>query len=315
MKIGLVVDSACDLPKRYIDRHRIQVLPISIRIADTLYADDRQPATLKAFYQERRLDKDQDAESVPLSEQEFRDLFLDKVVSEVDYALVQTLPAISSPMFDNATRASHAILRDYKSVRAKAGVEGPFALRVTDSQTLFCGQGALAAATMNMINQGMRVSDIRNRIFDLTPHATGYSVVADLFYLQKRARKKGNKSVSWLGAKLGSALDIKPILCARSGNAYTVTKVRGYDNAIARMFAHTSHCIREGLEEPVVCVSYAGDEAVIRTLPGFSDLQACARQHGVELLVTTMSLSGGVNLGPGAVNVGFISTEPDLGSN
>ena len=69
MKIGLVVDSACDLPKRYIDRHRIQVLPISIRIADTLYADDRQPATLKAFYEERRLDKDQDAESVPLSEQ------------------------------------------------------------------------------------------------------------------------------------------------------------------------------------------------------------------------------------------------------
>ncbi|MCG8392765.1 MAG: DegV family protein [Pseudomonadales bacterium] len=312
MKIGLVVDSACDLPKHYIDQHQIQVLPISIRIGDVLYADDRDPDTLRTFYREKRLEKDQDAESVPLNETEFRDLFLDRVVRDFDYALVQTLPSVKSPMFDNATRASHAILRDYKSVRAKAGVEGPFALRVADSQTLFCGQGALAAATMNMINQGMRVSDIRNRIFDLTPHATGYSVVADLFYLQKRARKKGGKSVSWLGAKLGSALDIKPILCARAGDTYTVTKVRGYHNAIERMFEHTGHCIRQGLLEPVVCVSYAGDEEVIRTLPGFTELQACAREHGVELMITAMSLSGGVNLGPGAVNVGFISDQDDL---
>ncbi|MTT51236.1 DegV family EDD domain-containing protein [Alcanivorax sp. VBW004] len=307
MQIGLVVDATCDLPKHYIDQHQIQVLPISIRIGDAVFVDSRDPKQRQDFYADNRLDKGQDAESVPLDTDAFRQFFLDRIVSQYDYALVQTLPASRSPMFNNATRASHGILRDYKAVRAEAGVEGPFALRVTDSQTLFCGQAVLAAATINMIGKGMRVSAVRNRVNALIPFTSGYSVVDDLYYVQKRARKKGDKSVSWLSAKLGSTLDIKPILCARAGESFPADKVRGYPAAVEKMFTHACDCIRQGLLEPVVCVSYAGDENRIAELPGFRELKLCAKQHGVELLSTGMSLTGGVNLGPGAVNVGFIS--------
>ncbi|ERP91567.1 hypothetical protein Q670_12290 [Alcanivorax sp. P2S70] len=312
MKIGLVVDATCDLPAPYIKEHHIQVLPITLRIGDEHVVDDRNPDTRQAFYADNRLDKGHDAESVPLDVDAFREFFLERIVTHYDYALVQTLPDSRSPMFQNATRASHAILQDYKAVRSQAGAEGPFALRVTDSGTLFCGQGVLAAATMNLIRTGMRISEIQNRISELVPLATGYAVVDDLFYVQKRARKKGDKSVSWIGAKLGSALDIKPILCARNGDSFPVAKVRGYDAAILKMFNHVQHCIRQGLEEPVICVSYAGDQNHIPHLPGFSELAACATEHGVQLLTTGMSLTGGVNLGPGAVNVGFISTQPDV---
>lgn len=307
MKIGLVVDATCDLPNDYIKENNIQVLPITLRIGEERVVDDRNASVRQAFYADNRLHKSHDAESEPLGVEAFRDFFLEHIVSHFDYALVQTLPDSRSPMFNNATRASHTILRDYKTVRAKAGVDGPFALRVTDSRSLFCGQGVLAAATINLIKHGLRVSEVRNRIAELIPYTSGYSVVDDLFYVQKRGRKKGDKSVGWVSAKLGSALDIKPILCGRNGETFPVDKVRGYDAAIRKMFEHTAARIREGLLEPVLCVSYAGDENRIRQLPGFAELAACAREHKVELLSTGMSLTGGVNVGPGAVNVGFIS--------
>ncbi|MCG8439849.1 MAG: DegV family protein, partial [Pseudomonadales bacterium] len=43
MKIGLVVDSGCDLPKDYIDANNILVLPVPIRIGKEIYVDDRDP--------------------------------------------------------------------------------------------------------------------------------------------------------------------------------------------------------------------------------------------------------------------------------
>ena len=36
MRIGIVVDSACDLPQSYLQRNNINLLPISVRIGDTL---------------------------------------------------------------------------------------------------------------------------------------------------------------------------------------------------------------------------------------------------------------------------------------
>ena len=41
----------------------------------------------------------------------------------------------------NAQQAAHTILTAYKPVRQKAGQQGPFSVRVMDTQTLFAGQG------------------------------------------------------------------------------------------------------------------------------------------------------------------------------
>lgn len=309
MRIGLVVDSGCDLPKSFIDEHGILVLPISIRIGDELFVDDRDPQRIKEFYQRQALDKSHDAESVPYTVEQIKDLFLERVVIDFDYALVETVPKSRSPIFANATEASHAILRQYKPIRRKAGVEGPFALRVIDSQTLFAGQGVLAAETVRLIRAGVKVNEIRQRIEGLASKATAYGVVPDIYYLRERARKKGDKSVSWLGAFLGTTLDIKPILCARADETFPAAKVRGFDNGVRRVFEHAAKCVERGLLAPIVCVSYAGDVEAVKQLPGYDLLSRAAQANNVQLLNSPMGLTGGVNIGPGAVSVGFI-TDP-----
>ena len=312
MKIGLVVDSGCDLPKDYLDANNILVLPVPIRIGKEIYVDDRDPQRARDFYTRHEVDKNHDAETAPPSVEQIRTLLLKEAVGNFDYALVQTVPKSRSPIFDNATEAAHAILGDYRQYREAAGREGPFRIRVSDSQTLFAGQGVLAAETMRLINSGMKVCDIRQRISNLTPCTTGYAVVPDLYYVHKRARKKGDKSVGFVGALMGSALDIKPILCARQDQTFPVAKVRGFDAAVNKMFQHARACVENGLLTPIVCVSYAGDPEAVYQMPGFDALKAATEQHAIELLVSHMGLTGGVNIGPGAISVGFISEQEPL---
>ncbi len=309
MRIGLVVDSGCDLPKDFIDANNILVMPVPIRIGKEIYVDDRDPQRAREFYSRHEVDKNHDAETSPPSVEQIRTLFLEKAASTFDFALVQTVPKSRSPIFDNASEAAHSILSDYKKYRAAAGLEGPFRIRVSDSQTLFAGQGVLAAETIRLINEGMKVGDIRQRINDLTPRTTGYAVVPDLYYVHKRARKKGDKSVGFMGAMMGAALDIKPILCARQDQTFPVAKVRGFEQAVETMFRHACKCIEQGLLAPIVCVSYAGDTDAVYQMPGFETFKACAEKHDIELLVSHMGLTGGVNIGPGAISVGLISDQ------
>ena len=41
MRIGIVVDSACDLPLEYLERNNIVILPITVRIGEAVLADHR----------------------------------------------------------------------------------------------------------------------------------------------------------------------------------------------------------------------------------------------------------------------------------
>ena len=47
--IGIVVDSCCDLPKDFIDEHKIVVVPITLRIGELLIEDRRDPARKQSF--------------------------------------------------------------------------------------------------------------------------------------------------------------------------------------------------------------------------------------------------------------------------
>lgn len=189
-------------------------------------------------------------------------------------------------------------------------MDGPFALRVIDSQTLFAGQAALAAETMRLIKAGTKINEIRQRVEQLASKAHGYATFTDLYYVRERARKKGDKSVGWLSAVMGSALDIKPVLCGSQDETFPVAKVRGYDNAVERIFENTCNRIESGLLAPIVCISHAGEVSAIKKFPGYRRLAEVARAHDVEVMEAMMSITGGVNLGPGAMSVGFI-TEPE----
>jgi DegV family protein with EDD domain len=307
MRIGLVVDSACDLPKSFIDQHNIIILPVTIRIENEDFIDKRDPQETINFYRSHVGEKGHNAESAPFSVEQIQELFLSRVVIEFDYAICETVTRLRSPIFENATKASFAILRGYKEVRKQHSVEGPFALRVINSKTLFCGQGVLAAETIRMIQEGVNVNEIRSRIEKLTEDVYSYLVPRDLYYIRARAQKKGEKSVGFLGAAIGTMLDIKPIIRAYREVTGPVSKARGFEQACEKLMQYAVRRIQAGLLAPTICISYGGDPEDIKQIPGYEELMQQAQKNGIQVLVSVMSMTAGVNIGPGGLGLALTS--------
>lgn len=49
MRIGIITDSACDLPNDVIDRENIVILPVTIQIGQAVLADTRNEEATMSF--------------------------------------------------------------------------------------------------------------------------------------------------------------------------------------------------------------------------------------------------------------------------
>lgn len=305
MRIGLVVDSACDLPLDYLQKNGITVLPITVRIGDAVLADHRDEQATLQFLDTQIAERGAEAETMPFTVQQIQDLFLQTLVIDYDYVFCMTITKTRSPIHDNAQQASFAILNEYRPVRAAAGHDTPFALRVIDTQNLFAAQGILAVEAVRLREAAEGPPKIRARLENLALYTQGYMVPRDLYYLRNRARTKGDRSVSLLSAALGSALDIKPVLHCNRGETAPVAKIKGFDLAVRKLFDFTAKRVESGLMTPTVCLSYGGELVEMHALPGYENLRLACIAHNIELFESVMSLTGMVNVGKGALMVGF----------
>jgi fatty acid-binding protein DegV len=312
MSTVLVIDAACDLPQSFIDDRNIKLLPIAIRVDDETHTDVKDAQKLTDFYASDMLGKNHNAESIPYSAEQIERLFLDELVAQYDFSLVQTVSRQRSPIYDNATKASHAILRSYHDIREAAGREGNFGMRVMNSGTLFCGQGVLAAFTSDMINLGKAKNEIIKLADAMRQRVYAYLVAPDVYYIRERARKKGDDSVGFLTALVAKSLDIVPILCCRGDDTFPVAKGRGFGATVDRLMNYTIRHVEQGLLTPYVVVSVAGDIENLHTHKAYKALLTAAEKQGVTVLSCVMGLTGGLNVGPGSICVAFAAEDHEF---
>ncbi len=306
MRTGVVVDSGCDLPPDFIEEHKIGILPITIHLDGKDLVDRRDLAAALDFYKNHRASS-AGAGTSAFSAEQITAFFLERLVLDFDFVFCLTIASRRSQIHENAVKASFAILNEYKPIRARAGITTPFKLRVIDTQNLFAGQAITAYETVRMINAGAHPNQIRERLDQLAPNTYGYMIPRDLKYLRERAQSKGDRSVGWLGATLGTALDIKPVLRAYQNDTGPIAKIKGFDAAAARLMSFTAARVEKGLLAPVVALCFGGELARMRALPGYAELRLVCSRLGVEITESVMSVTGGVNVGEGALAVAFAS--------
>lgn len=307
MRIGIIVDSACDLPNDFLEREHITILPVTVQIGNAVLADVRNEEATMNFLTGETGARAFEAETTPFTVQQVHDLFLNKLVLDYDYVFCITTTRTRSGIHDNAVQASYTILNDYKPVRSAAGFNTPFMLRVIDSQNVFAGVGVPVVEAARMRAAGETPPRIRAHLENLARHTHGYMVAPDLNYLRNRIKKRGDKSVSFLSAALGTALDIKPILHCNQGETEPVAKVKGFANASERLFDFAARRVKAGLFSPTLCMSYGGPLDEMRKLPGYDRLREACAANNVEVYESFMGLSGLVNVGKGALVVAFAS--------
>ena len=309
MRMGLAIDAACDLSQTFLQRHDVAVMPITVRVDDEVFMDDREPAEIQRFFDLKMGSRSHSASTEPCSVEDVQKLFLEKLVLEKDCVFCLTITATRSPINENVNRASFAILKNYRQVREQAGVPGPFMMRVIDTRNIFAGAAPAVYEAARLIAADETPAVIRERLTHIANHSYGYMLPRDLYYLRARAKKKNDRSVSLFSAMLGSALDIKPLLRCFRGETGPVGKVRGFEQGAQALFGYAAQRVRAGLLVPMVCASYGGDLAVLSHLPGYIELRQACEECGVELMEAPMSITGMVNVGEGAVTLGFAAED------
>ena len=310
MRIGLVVDAGCDLPDAMIADENVVVLPIAVRIGDHMTLDTRNSDVTRQFMDSDIAKDAAEAETIPYTVDQIRELFLTQLVHEYDYVFCQTIASTRSPIYERAVQASFGILNDYHEVRRAAGNNTPFALRVQDTGNLFAGQALPAWDTLRMRKAGESPMRIRTRLERVANATQGVVVTPDLYYMRNRGRKKGDRSVSLVSAMLGTALDVKPMVLASRGNTAPVAKVRGFEPAAQKLFDTVIVNVRDGLLVDAVCLSYGGPLDEMRKLAGYAALRDTCQRHSVEVFESVMSLTGMINVGKGALVMGFADRGP-----
>lgn len=311
MRTGVVIDSACDLPQSYLQQHNIHIMPISLHFGYDTFKDVRDPDATQAFYRRYLSEKTLDAETAPFSVEQIKQLFLDELVLKYDRVLVITISHARSQIFANASEASFAILKQYREKRQQAGLNSPFYLTVLDSQTLFTGEGVLVHEAVRLLEgHNLAIGALRTVIEQLSQQVHAYLIPEDLFYLRYRGSKKGEKTIGLFGYHFGALLDIKPVIGFHRGESAVVHKDRGFDRALANLLDLAQQAIMAGLATPVINMSYAGNPEIIRRKRIFADFERYAQARGIELMLSVMSTTAGINVGPGAFALAYIAGPP-----
>ena len=245
---------------------------------------------------------------MPFTVQQIHDLFLSRLVIDYDYVFCMTITKTRSPIFDNAQQASFAILNDYRPVRAAAGHDTPFALRVVDTQNLFAAQGITAVEAVRLRDAGEGAPKIRARLENLALHTHGYMVPPDLYYMRNRARTKGDRSVELAQRRARQRARHQAGAALQSRR----DRAGGQDQGLRHRPCRSCSSTRSQRVEPRrTDDADAVPELRRRTrrrcarCPATTRLRQACQGNNIELFESVMSLTGMVNVGKGALVVGF----------
>ncbi|WP_372965280.1 DegV family protein [Marinobacter sp.] len=307
MRVGLIVDSACDLPYDFARKHDLFVLPVTAIIDGQTYIDTHDPVTTQEFYQSGLLGKGHEAETQAFSTEQIYDLFMEKIVTQFDVAICETVTRSRSLVFQNASDAMNLVMANYEEARRVAGREGKFSMRVIDSKQIFAGQGLLAAHTLQLIGQNVSKNALRHEVENFTDKIYTCIIPRDLHYIRERARRRGDKNVSAVAAFLGKALNITPVMFGRGVEGKPVVKTRSFDVAVEKVMNYAVGRVEAGLLTPYVSLSCGLSWSEIDALPGLNRLRDACESRGVELLLSQMGITSAIYVGPGSICLALAS--------
>ncbi|WP_066963349.1 DegV family protein [Microbulbifer sp. Q7] len=290
--VQLVVDSGCDLPDEFLRKYKIPVLPHRVSMGKDEFGDQRNPAQMSHFYTLNLLDRSRPVKTGPAGETEIEGILTKLVSQGHDDIVVQTINGANSPTYNNAVNVAEKLSGDKAQITA------------VDSHTVFSGQGLLALYTLALIQKGLNGAQIKSRTEEFGRKTVGYAAIKDVYYLRERGRQKNEKSVSWLKAFMARSLNLHPIVSMTYQGSDVADTVKTFDGCTRRLFQLAEEKMVAGeLLMPAVVVSFAGPLKDLDKVPGFKAFEKTATEHKVRVYRSVMSLSGGINLGPGTVSL------------
>ena len=211
MGVRVVTDSACDLPDDLIERHGIQVVPLTIRFG-TEELIDRKELSTDEFWR-RLADSDVLPETSAPSAGAFEGVFRRQIEDGATGIICINLSSKLSATMQSAQVAAQAVQADCPVV-------------VIDSLMVSMGLGSLCLTAAQRAADGDSLESIVANVTDRRNRSKLYGALDTLEFLKKGGRV-GNAR-----ALLGTMLAIKPVLEVRDGVVEEAGKVRTRSKAL-----------------------------------------------------------------------------------
>ncbi|WP_302826770.1 DegV family protein, partial [Anaerofustis stercorihominis] len=188
-KIAIITDSGTDVPKKYVDKYNMYVVPLIVNYNNKSYKDviDIDIDTICD-----RLKEEIPTTSLP-SIDDIMETF-EKVISDgYDKAIVITI--------------SSGLSGTYNAMRiASESFEGRLETMLIDTKNIDIGAGFSAIRAGELIEQGCSFKEIKEKLDDAIKNTKVYFCVKTLEYLRKGGR------IGLVASVVGTALDLKPVM-------------------------------------------------------------------------------------------------------
>lgn len=212
----LVSDSTCDLPIDVIKELGVKILPFSYSIGDEVfgYYLDERDGDISSFYDRLR------AGDMPITAQvnvqTYADLY-ESIIKEGKDILYLAFSSGLSGSYQTSRLAIDMVQEDYPDAKIIS----------VDSLSASIGEGIFLYEVAMQKKEGMDIDTLAKWIEEKRLDVRHWFMVEDLFHLSRGGR------LSAVGAVVGSALKIKPILSVdEEGKLIVKSKTRGVGKAL-----------------------------------------------------------------------------------
>jgi DegV family protein with EDD domain len=271
--IRIVTDSSCDLPDDVIERHRIAIVPLTIRFGDEEFVD-REQLTKDDFW--RRLTEGTVLpETAAPSVGRFLEVFRRLSDEGADGIVVICISSRISATHQAAVLAAEQYV-------------GGIPIRVVDSALVTAALGLVVIEAAELAATGVGIDAVEAIAHTAAEASNIYATLDTLEFLRRGGRIGGAQ------AFLGNLLNVKPIISFHDGTVEAAGRVRTRRKALAAVADH---------------VAALGDRikrfGVIHSDPADLDefLAAIRAVRDEEPLIARLGPVVGTHAGPGVAGV------------
>jgi fatty acid kinase/fatty acid kinase fatty acid binding subunit len=283
-RVGIVVDSSCDLPDELADRHGIILVPLQVIAGERTYLD-RLDISSGQLYDRMRRETTRFTTSQP-APGAFQHAFGDALAHAEEVVALVLSGALSGTLASAAAAA-----------RAPAFAR----VRVVDSRTTSLGLGLLALRAAELADAGLAGAAIETDLVQVRDRS-GLLFTLDTFEHLARSGRIG-RARAWVG----EWLHLKPILeLSLEGLVTPLDRVRGREGLVPRVLEHLERRLTPRPRRVRFGVVHADAPAVAAQL-----VQEITRRFGpADCLVQPVTAALGVHTGPGAWGVFYQVEQP-----
>jgi len=278
-KIGIITDSTCDIPREFLNKLGIKVLPLRILYQGREYRDGVD-ITAEAVY--AHLEQEVPTTSLP-SPQDAESLLLSMKEQGYTHVLVIHL--------------SSGLSGTGQMIETVAEQIDGMTVKVIDSKSISMGLGFIVMEAARAVQAKMNFEAVCNLVSSVRDRLSVYFVLSTLEYLKKGGR------IGKVSGTIGELLQLKPIITVNKEGIYTTfAKVRGKKQALDRLVGIAKEHISKAASQIAVCYGGAQEEAayIIKQIGQLANVK--------ELITSSVSPVIGVHTGPGTVGFAVLES-------